>query len=149
MKRLFAAAFATLALSFTLGMSGCDKLKTVDPVTPAVQSGNPEVIAFALEGSYTIVQSKAADVAEDANTPENVKKVIACVAEKANPIFDKARPLAVEAEDLRVKIKAGGSGAERLAIILKDLNKDVNDVAPLISDLVAAVSGKAQGVCAP
>lgn len=134
-----------VAALLMVGLVGCP---ASNPVKPALESGKPEVIAFAIEGSYTIVQSKAADMAEDQATPENVRKVIKCVAERANPVLDELRPLAVEAEALRAQIAAGGSGVDRLAIIVRDLNADVNKVAPLVSDLVAAINGKAQGVCA-
>lgn len=149
-------AFVTaISVTFMLGVSGCETLKGTNPVAPALESGKPEVIAFALEGSYTIVQGKAKDIAVDPATPQNIREVIDCVQLKVNPILDDIRPVAVEAEALRAKVVAAGEGAEgnaantaRLAAILKDLNTDVNKVAPLVTDLVAAIAGKAQGVCA-
>ena len=130
------AAFA--ALLFVTLMTACTGS---NPVKPAIEAKRPDLVAYALEGSYTIVQGKALAVVQDPATPQAVKDAIAQIDAKANPILDKLRPLAEEAEALRQRIADGEQSAQaRLTIVLNDLDRLVTEVSPLITDLVNAIS---------
>jgi hypothetical protein len=129
-------AYLTAAL-FAVALSAC---QGANPVKPALESGRPDVIAYAIEGSYTIVQGKALAIVQNPSTPQELKDAIASIDAKANPILDTMRPLAKEAEALRASIAAGGSGQERLATVLLDLDRLVNEVSPLVNELLAAIA---------
>jgi hypothetical protein len=137
------AYFTAAVLALVFALAGCQAVQSVDAVSPAVESGKPELIAYALEGSYTIVQSQAVKLAQEPDTPQAVRDVFIAVAERANPILDKARPLAVEAEGLRAKLASGESVETRLAAVLADLNRLLSEVSPLITDMVNAIKGTA------
>jgi phage-related protein len=116
-----------------------------NPVKPALDTGRPELIAFALEGSYTIMQSSALEIARNPGTPQAVKDTFADIADRANPILDQARPLAEEAAQLRKQIEAGANAQERLAIVLAELNGLITRVTPLINELVEAIKNAGGG----
>lgn len=130
-----------------LTLMGC---AGTNPVKPAIDSGKPELIAYALEGSYTIVQGKALEVAKDPATPQEVRNVLADIDAKANPLLDSARPLATEAEAIRKEVETCGGASEcdtkeaKLASLLTQLNGILTRVSPLINDLIAAIKGGAQ-----
>ena len=138
MKRLFTA------LVLVIGLAGC---AGTNPVKPALESRRPELVAYALEGSYTIVQGKALEFASDPQTPAAAVQVIKTVDAKANPILDASKPLALEAKKLREDV-ATCSGdpvcatkEDRLASLLKQLDGMIDEVAPLINSLLDALAG--------
>ena len=149
MKSIYqCAALVCVAL---LTLAGCGAYgERANPVKPAIESGRPDLIAYAIEGSYTILQKQARVVAEDPTTPDKVKTAIAEVAAKANPILDKIKPLAREATALHDKVKAieaaGDNDAEaraRLAELMADLNRMLTEVSPMVTELVEAIAGTA------
>lgn len=120
----------------------------VNPVKAAVETGRPDLIAYALEGSYTIVQSNALAVARKPTTTPQAKDSIISIAERANPILDDVRPIAEEATKLTDQIEsvkeAGGDPVEqqtRLAALLSDINRMLTEVAPMITELIASITG--------
>lgn len=142
-----------LAVLSMIVITGCQTLKEANPVAPALQSGEPELIAFALEGSYTIVQGKALEVARAPTTPQSVRDAIADIDAKVNPVLDAAKPLATEAQQVRDKLLACEQAAttdvaatcapdrDKLAALLLELNALVTKVTPLINDMIAAIKG--------
>lgn len=137
-----AAALATLALAMLL--IAC---QGTNPVQPALESKRPDLIAYALESSYVIVQGKALEVVRQPGTPQSVKDAVARIDAKANPILDAMRPLAEEAAALKESLgEVEGADEEerlraRLAFVLNELDRLVTEVSPLISELVAAIKG--------
>lgn len=139
-KRIFGGTMALVLLALAACAGFGDRF---NPVQVAAQTGNPELTAFALEGSYTIVQGVALTLVQNPATPESVKAVIRSVDRRANPILDKLRPLAVEVERLRREVAAGTTPEERLTTALTQLNQLITDVSPLITELTNAVKGGA------
>lgn len=138
--KIFSAVLATLLLA------GC---AASNPIKPAMESRRPELVAFALEGSYTIVQGKALEFAQDPGTPQSARDVIARVDAKANPILDATKPLALEAAAVRKEVATCGGAPEcstkedKLVALMKQLDGLIDEVAPLINDLLAAITGGA------
>lgn len=136
----------TLALLTAVALTGCP---STNPIKPAVDSGRPELVAYALEGSYTIVQGKALEVARDPAAPAGVVAAIQRIDARANPILDDLKPVAKEAERVRQEVAdCGGAPAcdtkeARLAALLSQLNGFLTRVSPLITELVDAIKGGA------
>lgn len=152
-KGRYGWALTSVSILAVIILLGCQTLKEANPVAPALQSGEPELIAFALEGSYTIVQAHALEFARAATTPQEARNAIAQIDARINPVLDAAKPLAIEAQALRDKLLACEQTAttdvattcspdrEKLAALMLELDALVTKVAPMINEMLAAIKG--------
>jgi hypothetical protein len=116
-------------------------LTTACATTPAVLPGmdRPEVVAFALYGSFVIVEEAAATIAENPATPPAVSAALIAADEAAVPYVRQLRPLAEQVEGLRAAVVSGQASVDELLAAVAELQRLLDQVAPLIrrfNDLV-------------
>lgn len=92
----------------------------------------PDEYAYVVAENYNALVNEAADVAEQASTPQEVKDALKLADQKAKPLVLKLRPLA--------DAYTGAANAETQAALQAALNQAVLAVADFIREL-----RKAQG----
>lgn len=136
---------ATAAM--TIFLVGC-------PTNPIRQAESFEQKAFALYGTYVIFQGKAAELVQDAATPERVKQGLRDADKVAYPVAESLVDAATTVGDIRDIIgmcktleapeanpACATSNEQRLANAINNLSTIYFRAQPIILNLVATVKG--------
>lgn len=122
-------------IGFALVLAGCQTA----PPNPVATAERPETVGLALYGSFVIAEEFGAGVAEDANTPPEVKAAIKAADVAVSPVAEQAQPIVKEVEKARADITAGGGSKNLLDTAVKKLNDWVTQAAGLIKNFTDAV----------
>ncbi len=136
---------ATAAMG--LFLAGC-------PTNPVKQAETFEQKAYALYGTYVIFQGKAAELVQDAATPERVKQGLRDADKVAYPVAESLVDAAMTVDDIRAIIDmcealevpdanpaCTTSNEQRLANAITNLSTIYFKAQPVILNLVATVKG--------
>jgi hypothetical protein len=92
-------------------------------------------------GELVIAKEQGAKILQDASVSDVVKRPIAQLIVKAKPVTDGLQDTIVLYDEVKAGIASGASTEEQLAIVNRDLAGWIAKAQPLITELVAAVSG--------
>jgi hypothetical protein len=125
---------------FLIAAVACSHGNPVNTALQASPENRPEVVAYALQGSYVIVAERAATIAENPSTPASVKRTLVSLHEAASPLVKKLRPAADEYTALKAAAATGSTTPEKIAAALAELNRAIGDAAPAVNQLAGAIT---------
>lgn len=119
----------------TYALAGC---QGANPIRAAE---TPEQRAYAAYGTFVIFQERAAIIAEQENIPRDIRLRIIAAEERAKPTADSL--MLTLLEFIRVKAEfdtAVDEGDPRLVALTGNLNDWINQLLPLVNELIRNVS---------
>ena len=128
-----------LALVPVAALGGCAAIQEVDAV---VSAETVEQKAFALYGTFTVLEERAAVIVRDKAIPKNVRKAIQKADAVAKPLADRLRNLAVDLNAARMAYNAapvGDSGGKVLAAV-QALNAALVAFTPALQSMQTAMA---------
>jgi len=140
-KVLLTLTVTLVACISTMG-AACDKLKDVNPITPACKNvaETLAVCGYATYGSFTIFEEQGLKIAADPALPQSARDAIIAADEVAKPVADSLYDALLQYESISAEVAAGVTTQDKLVIATANLNQWVTEAAPLIRNLVTAVT---------
>lgn len=137
------ATFRTVFLTECLGgMLACALLLSSGcAMTPSGAAKSAEQQAFAVYGTFTVMEEQAAILMTTPSVPIDAKERIQRADQAAKPLIDQVLRTALAAMKLRRTLQAGGGDATALQLATVDLERLTAQATPLLTILVTAVEG--------
>lgn len=132
-----------VALVPITGAGGCSRNNPVATAATADPQYRAETVALALYSTFAVVDSVAATIADNPQTPVEVKRALFQAHQVALPAAQELRGAAVDYNQAREEIAAGAGTAEKVAAASAALERAIGKAAPLIDRLARAVRGEA------
>ncbi len=147
MRTLKSILVLVAVLAVPVLLAGC-------PTNPVKQAETFEQKSYALYGTYVIFQGKAAELVQDAATPERVKQGLRDADKVAYPVAESLVDAATAVDDIRAIIDmcealeapevnpaCTPTNEQRLANAINNLSTIYFRAQPIILNLVATVKG--------
>lgn len=143
MKRniLATVAAALFACAVTMGAS-CSQVQEANPISAACKdiSDNLAVCAYATYGTFVIFEEQAVKVTADPALPLRARAAIVTADQIAKPVVDSLYEALLLYQAANAEIAAGNGAEAKLLIATGNLNRWVTEAAPLVANLVNAVT---------
>jgi hypothetical protein len=139
LKKLFLAGVVACAL---VAVSACETVRDANPVAVGCEDVKPATAAlcgYSIYGTFVVNEETALKVARDVG-PGAVRNAIIAADEKAKPIGDKLQVGLAKYEQVRARVAAGTSTQQQLTIALTELVGLIDDLQPLVGDLLGAIA---------
>lgn len=142
--RAFIAAFLVPSMLLFGGVAiatlpGC---ASVTEISAVAQAETTQQRAFALYGTFVVLEERAADMIADRSIPKTVRQRIQQLDKITKPAADLVFDLASQLNTARRTLGApGGATSDKVAALATQLSGAINTLAPRVSALVAAVEG--------
>src|SRR5688572_5375954 len=127
--------FSGLAVA---SLGGC---ATANQVNAVVSAESTEQRAFALYGSFTVLEERAAEMITDKRIPKSVRLAIQRADKVAKPLADQVRGLAVELNAARLAFNTAQGSAEKVAAASTALASALVRFQPAFAAMASAVNG--------
>ena len=108
---------------------------------PVSVAQTPEQKAYAAYGTFVIFEEKAAELVTGNTLSDDVKLRIIEADEAAKPVADNLLETIEELGRIGDQVAAGETGEEQYLIVVNSLNSWVEQLVPLVNNLIAAVKG--------
>ncbi|WP_455363609.1 hypothetical protein [[Eubacterium] cellulosolvens] len=132
LQKQYLSFFLVLLL---VGIQGCVSSN------PIARAETVEQKAYATYGTFVIFEEQAAKLVSSGTLPASAVQTIADADRRAKPVADSLLDAVREFNAIRAEFEAGGTGEERYIAAINNLNGWIEQAAPLINNLVAAVKG--------
>jgi hypothetical protein len=127
-------AWALLCEAFIL-LHGCASTNAVGMASDIEQR------AYAVYGTFVVIEERGAQLVGDPNTPAAVKVVIRLADSKAKPSADALLKATQDYLSIAAQVKAGGSTPAALATATANLTGWITTATADVNNLVSAVKG--------
>lgn len=134
MKANRLACLALAALAAALGLEGCAG-------NPLKEAQTVQQKAYAIYGTFVIIEEQGAHLVQDPAVPQGVKSAIRSADAAASPLFDTGLDLALQIESIRQDVAAGKTTEDKLLIASANLDRWITEAVPKLAALAAAVRG--------
>ncbi len=137
----FMLGFVALTVPF---LGGCASVQEVNAVAAA---DTLEQRAFALYGSFVVVEEQAAVLVRDKAVPKSVRKAVQAADAKAKPLADRLRTLAIQLNAARMAYNADplGENGGRILAVTQAIGATLAAFEPVFRDLKGAVANAKGG----
>lgn len=142
--RAFIAAFLmpTMLLFGGVTVATLPGCASVTEISAVAQAETTQQRAFALYGTFVVLEERAADMIADRSIPKTVRQRIQQLDKITKPAADIVFDLASQLNTARRTLDApGGATSAKVAALTTQLAGAINTLAPRVSALVAAVEG--------
>jgi hypothetical protein len=95
----------------------------------------------AVYGELVVAKEQGVKILQDASVSDSVKKPIAQLIVKSKPVTDNLQASLVLYSRVKADVASGASTEDKLAVVNRELAGWIAQAQPLITELVAAVSG--------
>ena len=130
-------AITTLVL-FTSFMAAC---ATFDSANPFASANSAEQKAFAMYGTFVILQERGADIVKNRSLPLKVRKNVKKANKIAFPVAKKLRAMAVHVIKTRMQLKQGKIHPDFLKQSVIALDELIVKFGPMLTSMKKAVEG--------
>lgn len=135
MRRQLQQYQALLLVAVMLALQACGA------ANPLARAETVEQKAYAAYGTFVIVEEQAAKAVSSGELPRSAVVRIGEADARAKPVADSLLEATLEYELIRAEYESGGTGEMRLIAAINNLNSWVERLAPLVTNLSAAVKG--------
>lgn len=116
-------------------------LQACASINPISQAETVEQRAYAVYGTYVIMQESAAVLVSGGNLPNSAVLAIADADERAQPVLDSLLLTFREYLVVKAEFDAGRAEQGTLLTILENVNSWIERAVPMVNNLTAAVEG--------
>lgn len=116
-------------------------LQACASVNPIAQAETTEQRAYAVYGTYVIMQEQAAVLVSSGDLPNSAVLAIADADERAQPVLDSLLLTYREYLSVKAEFDAGRAEQGTLLTVLENVNSWIERAVPLVNNLTAAVEG--------
>ncbi len=140
MQTFFAALLApSLLLAGAVGVASLGGCATANQINAIASAESVEQRAFALYGSFVVLEERAAELVQDRSIPKATRKRIQLADKVAKPLADRVRGLAVDLNAARLAYNTSLTGAEKVTAAVNALSAALAQLAPAVAELSASL----------